>query len=99
MTGVSGDGPTREQEIRQRLAYRTQGEWSYCGCGHCGLVWSIEADFIVASASIADKYDSGPTKEGRIANAEFIANAPADLAYLLGEVAQLREQLAKQEGR
>ena len=80
----------REQEIRERLAKRTPGEWRYCGCGKCGLVWSKEVDFVVASAAIAEGFDSGPTVEGRIANAELIGHAPGDLAYLLDLVAELR---------
>lgn len=48
--------------------------WEYCGCGKCGLIWSIPADFHVATA-IMKTEDGEMTAEQRQANAEFIVKA------------------------
>ena len=86
MTGVSGDGPTREQEIRQRLEAATPGPWENNGG------WAIEGPF-TPTGRLALGVVVRNNRANALQDAKLIAHAPADLAYLLGEVAQLREQL------
>lgn len=73
--------PDRLQEIRARLDAATPGPW------HVHPVGSIEvrrldySGFVVARANHDD-------------DADLIAHAPADLAWLLAEIDALRERVA-----
>jgi len=99
MTGVSGDGPTREQEIRQRLEAEgvTPFPWRWMmEDGSVMALYGPRHEFhhvLWADICPACEKRGGRCTAPNDANAALIANAPADLAYLLGEVAQLREQL------
>jgi hypothetical protein len=66
---------SRISEIEQRLSKRTQGEWKYDGVTYifCG------------SHMVAEMRGYGADLD-EDANAEFIAHAPSDLAYLLEQV-------------
>jgi len=101
MTGVSGDGPTREQEIRQRLEAATPEPWESDGKivgwsnGREPAVRVSHETMVDCSSPVAMCPSEYSAMWGNrpIEDAALIAHAPADLAYLLGEVAQLREQM------
>lgn len=67
----------RMGEIRGRLAAATPGPWAaeFDACSQCGGEWWVDGPPGGRHAQFAMKAD-----------AEVISNAPADLAWLIGEV-------------
>lgn len=85
----------RVEEIRARLKAATPGPWGVtsfesehvqtmlnAGQGECWAVWADVDGHCLAPATTGN----GPTSE---ANAEFIAHAPGDLAFLLSLLEQV----------
>lgn len=72
----------------------TLGPWKICGDKRggciCGQVWSIPADFPVATATLSDDELGEIPIEQMKANARLIAAAP-DLLEALQNLVQLRE--------
>lgn len=89
----------RNKEIRQRLESATPGPWEADVYGE--YVW--EAKHKSDGSMIAEmrgwghltgtqKLDDEAAAQVQLANAEFIANAPSDIAYLLERVEQLEKE-------
>lgn len=76
---------TRLDEIKARLEKATPGPWAVAGRN--GYLNQVEI-----APAIATAYGAGEEVQ---ANAALIAHAPADIAYLLGEVERLREVLTE----
>ncbi len=89
---------TREQEIEARLAAATPGPWRVVGTGtpHRGRV--LVEELGRAIETIAETYCGAYEGHGA-ANADLIANAPADIRYLLDEVARLRADVERHRER
>jgi len=49
--------------------------WKYCGCGWCGLIWSLPQDCVIAATMTKDDESytggEGVSNEVRVANARF----------------------------
>jgi hypothetical protein len=75
----------RMGEIRGRLAAATPGPWAaeFDACSQCGGEWWVDGPPGGRHAQFAMKAD-----------AEVISNAPADLAWLIGEVERLTAALS-----
>lgn len=83
---------TREDEILARLEAATPGEWFHFGGKNLNSVGRDgETDAIVHWVGFDHALVEG--KAARKANARLIANAPADLRYLLDENKDLRRLL------
>ncbi len=76
----------REAEIKKRLEAATPGPWAR-GPGLDG----VESD----AGLVAVTTNQHPTRYQCEYDALFIANAPFDIAYLLGELEQARDQLGR----
>jgi hypothetical protein len=74
----------REAEIRARLEAATPGPWEVRAALGTGLLHVSHADSEVGRPPIAQFAEA--------ADAALIAHAPADLAWLLAEVARLTEE-------
>ncbi len=91
----------RIAEIRARLKAATPGEWDYVlGSGNIMLTAIKAEQGDGRSVFIADclpDYALDWAERDHRPNMEFVANAPADLAYLLAENARIDAALAGQE--
>jgi hypothetical protein len=84
----------RTAEIRARLDAATEGPWIYESAAD---IHGVEDDRIhYVTPQFAARDDDPPmTSFYDRADAELVANAPTDIAYLLGRVEELEGQLAK----
>lgn len=73
-------------EIERRLAASTPGPWGWDGHIRRGLVSPRQAEPVLQCSALLHP--------GR-RDAEFIANAPADVAYLLAELRKRDDVIAK----
>jgi hypothetical protein len=80
----------RLDEIQARLDAATPGPWKLFGTL---AQWESEEDL---SFGPDDAPEVGTVSEG-LGDADFIANAPADMPYLLAELRKAREALARVE--
>lgn len=82
---------TQEEQaaIHGRLNAITQPPWKNCNSTYYGMVKAGRKEIAVASYFNSIHEDSRVTREDQAANAEFIANAPDDIARLLAEVERL----------
>jgi hypothetical protein len=76
----------RLREIRERLAKATPGPWKH-------QIWTTRGDCRRPDAAL--HVVEGPPPSLRFEDAQLIANAPADLAFLLGEVSRLDAENAE----
>lgn len=85
---------TQEEQaaIQGRLNAITQTPWKNCNSTYYGMVKAGKKEVAVASYFNSIDEDCRVTREDQAANAEFIANAPTDIARLLAEVERLREE-------
>ena len=88
----------RVGEIENRLAEITPGPWKAQNLeadhGHAGIFWvSVDRPDEVKTVAEVDANDDGVEAIWRFADAEFIAHAPADVAFLLAELRKAREAL------
>ncbi|MDN4069962.1 hypothetical protein QYF50_18835 [Paenibacillus vini] len=87
----------RIQEIRRRHEAATPGTWNSTGdavrCDHSPNGW-------ICQMFEGSENSEEPTRdfENAFINAEFIANAPDDIAYLLSEVERL-QQITEAQGK
>ena len=90
-----GDNSIRLSEIRARLNAATEGPWNYFTPNP-----RTNPSFnVVFSEGLSDLARSSDIAEGLSQrNAEFIAAAPSDIAYLLDEVEQLNRRLYPGQG-
>lgn len=85
----------REAQIRERLSKATPGPWehrldsNYKKEPHAGSIWQDAGGYWLAKIE-----DDGPND---LADAELIANAPADLQFLLSELSSVRSALERAE--
>lgn len=97
---------SRLDEIRARLAAATPGPWTLFAAAAESEVMAVlkpgeprerivtmDADHYVVTLGV-DECGDGDGPDRAVADATLIANAPADLAYLLGEVERLRAVLS-----
>jgi hypothetical protein len=85
---------TREDEIRERVAKATPGPWvAIKQAGKDEGAYTIATDRKFGCSFVEVWGDLSPQPGKQEANAILIANAPADLAYLLGENERLRRQI------
>jgi hypothetical protein len=82
----------RTAEIRARLQAATPGPW-HADDGDFGCVMVGNYGWVTPAGVNAPEYDVD-TPQGH-ADAELIAHAPTDLAYLLARVEELERQLGK----
>lgn len=78
-------------EIRKRLKDATPGPWEYVPADDCDDWQLYNGEF-----TFIKQDDSGvpvSTEDG-----EFIANAPTDIDFLLGEVSRLKAELERAKG-
>lgn len=71
----------------------TPGPWRACGARDgCGLVWCVPGDVVVATTNTDDE-DEGfsSTKESKVIDADFIAEAREALPYWLKRVRELEK--------
>ena len=95
--------PSREEAIQARLDAATPGPWSTSGPDTIAQWGIYDSEWLVASAKAYDHDNAMSDKPGARgpgyinpdANAELIANAPSDLAYLLAENDDLRARIDK----
>lgn len=80
----------RLDEIRARLAAATPGPWKNTGTG---VNQDAEWWYSVEDAGGEWVYDRAGVYACREQDADFIAHAPTDMAYLLDEVARLLAEL------
>jgi hypothetical protein len=80
----------RLDEIQARLDAATPGPWKLFGTL---AQWESEEDL---SFGPDDAPEVGTVSEG-LGDADFIANAPADVSYLLAELRKAREALGRVE--
>lgn len=83
--------------IQGRLNAITQTPWKNCNSTYYGMVKAGKKEVAVASYFNSIDEDSRVTREDQAANAEFIANAPTDIARLLAEVERLREEVKRRD--
>lgn len=93
---------TRTDEIRQRLAFATPGPWSHSGGPVDGdgewVWWTAEAN--ADGGAIMHPVTSPAASKhvcevlNTLADAEFIAHAHADIAWLLAELDARDERIA-----
>ena len=76
--------PDRLAEIRSRLDAATPGPWTN------DLEWDEVDAIVVPKIKYFDPYRACVARVGNPPNADLIAHAPADIAYLLDEVERLR---------
>ena len=86
----------RIQKIKSRHAEATPGPWTHSRWAH-GYVVTDDDKFDVV-ASVVEYRENGTIEskfggEKSLANREFIARAPEDIAYLLAEVERLQTAL------
>lgn len=74
----------------------TPGPWKVCEAQDgCGLVWSVPADFPVATTNTDSESDGiVSSKKRKLEDAGFIAEAREALPYWLQQVKELREENA-----
>lgn len=92
----------RLDEIQARLSAATPGPWKAQNLeqehGHGGIFWvSVDRPDEIKTVAEVDANDDGVEAIWRFADAEFIANAPADIAFLLAELRKAREALGRVE--
>ena len=81
----------RISEIKQRRAKATPGEWIVAGRGN-----TVPSLAVVVDATEENIASCIRPKTG---NAEFIAHAPADIDYLLAEIANRDAEIARLKER
>ncbi len=83
----------RIQQIKDRLAVATPGPWVIEDDGFYGYIRTT----VENSHGYRESICGGEPSEGRVdgdaPDTIFIAHAPEDIAYLLGEVERLRSRL------
>lgn len=80
------------QAIKDRLEKRTQGTWQPCKSDSPKWVFATRPHVDIDGVEIVTVSDS-EWKENRNNDAEFVANAPADIAALIAEVERLQLKL------
>lgn len=88
----------REQEIRERLAAATPGPWWVEGMGGITMDGKRDGYHVHANAPDGRLFRVGAGNRSSESDAELIANAPADLAYLLEELERVRKLLEVYDG-
>jgi hypothetical protein len=84
----------RIAKIEERLDECAKGEWKACGAPGCvcGVVWSAKADLAVAIVQ-RDAIDGTWADDIVRGNMQLIANAPADMRWLLARLKRADELL------
>lgn len=77
----------RLAEIRARLDAATPGQWSNDN------EWSEIEAVVVPQSAYMEPYLMSVATVGNPPNADLIAHAPADIAWLLDEVERLRQEI------
>lgn len=94
---------TRIDEIKARLAAATPGPWEPCERGAENPVIKGQGSFIengeqtnlfMAMWPCHDIADTVAAEDLTYNNIELAANAPADIAFLIGEIERLEEDIA-----
>ena len=82
------------QRLSELYAATTQGAWHQCGANNgkcpCGLVWTGEADTVVASCHCGG-IEPTPPVEQEIANANWVAEAHNAWPAVAARLAMLEE--------
>lgn len=85
----------REHEIEERLGNATEGPWMWCQLKGLGA-----KTFLYSTAENEKSYrEYGPIADdiSGFDNCDFIANAPADIEYLLGRIRELEMKVRSAE--